>query len=473
MRTTQSLTLVLLILVVPLVALLTFPSHPMLVTHALAQNSSNNVFDPSLWKTFQQGNGPTVTETNQSLVITIPSSSTNDPTIGGFGAGIGSLCQLRGDFDLQVAFQLLVWPPQNGVRVGLGPSVGGLGDASTPFAVERDSFSPSDTFPSEYYVTHLLDGVSGLTHANDSSGFLRITRTGSFASGYYLNGTNWVQIHSGPVVTSDVGFGFGAWSHDYLFSRQTEKVVMNNFTLNSGQMLCPTLTTNPKSGPAGTLVTVTGKGFPTDQNYNPISPTVAITFDDMFIGFATNNGGSFTFTFDIPLAQAGLHNIKATDYTTGTNASTTFELTAAQSALSMNLTVGTIYFPGDTVVTNLLVTSKGTPVGQSGLLLNLTLIRPDNSRLSLNATSIGAGLFNAVYSIPKTGRIGTYSILAVAHNSGIGDGSALASFEVKLPWLSAQGPTLAAAGVASIATIGIGLVSWRKGYLKRSPKDSY
>ncbi len=449
------------------------PIHSVAATPVLKESFANNAFDSSMWKIFQQGTGPTVTTANQSLVITIPANSINDPAIGGFGAGIGSLCELRGNFDMQVAFQLLVWPQENGVRVGLGPSLGGRGASPTPFAVERDSFSVYDTVQGEYYVTHMLDGVHGNNPTSDLTGYLRIARTGGFATGYYMNGSTWVQIHSGPVDAQDVGFAFAAWSHDYLFSHQTEKVAFSNFTLNSGQLLCPALTLNPSSGPIGTLVTVRGNGFPTAQSYSPIFPTVAITFDDMSIGSTTNNGGSFTFTFNIPLAQAGLHEIKATDYASGTNATTTFDVTPAQSFLSMSLTVGTVYFPGDTAVTNLLVTSNGTPIGSSNLKLNLTLMRPDNSRIALNVSSLGGGLFRVSYTIPKTALLGTYLIIAVAHSSGVGDGSAIASFEVKLPWLSTQGSNIAVASVASMATVGIALVSWRKGYLKRAPKDPF
>ncbi len=446
--TPRVLSFVLLIMMVPLAAIIIYPSHTAAATPSLTANFAGNPFNSSTWKTFQQGTGPNVTLANQSLIVTLPASSTNDPTIGGFGAGIGSLCELNGDFDVQVAFQLLVWPQLNGVRVGIGPSVAGRTQGSAPFAVERDSFSIYDTVPGEYYVTHLLDGVNG-------------------------NNPAWTQVHTGPTVTSEVGIGFAAWSHDRVFSHQTVKVAFDNFTLNSGQLACPTLTSNPNNGPVGTLVTVKGTGFPAVQYYNLIFPTVAVTFDDMSIGSTTNIGGSFTFTFNIPLAQAGLHEIKATDFATGTNATTTFQVTTAQSALSMSLTVGTVYFPGDTAVTNLLVTSNGLPAGPSGLQINLTLTRPDNSKITLNATSIGRGLFKVSYPIPKTALLGTYLILAVAHDSGIGDGSALASFEVKLPWLSAQGPTIAVAGAASIATIGIALVSWRKGYLKRSPRDAF
>ncbi|HVH15521.1 MAG TPA: hypothetical protein VNA15_07375 [Candidatus Angelobacter sp.] len=471
--TPRILSVVLLVVIAPLAAILIIPSHPVATTQVVTENIMNSAFNSSIWKTFQQGNGPSVSVTNQKLIVTIPANSTNDPTIGGFGAGIGSLCLLRGDFDMQVAFQLLVWPNLSGVRVGLGPSLGGHGAGGTPFAVERDSFSIFDSVQGEYYVTHLLDGVNGINPASDLAGSLRITRTGGYATGYFMNDSKWTQIHTGPVVTSDVGFGLAAWSHDSLFSHQAAKVAFGNFTLNSGQLDCPTLYVTPNTGPVGTLVTVTGKGFPTAQSYNPIFSTVAVTFDDMSIGSTTNAGGSFTFAFNIPLAQAGVHWIKATDFATGTNASTTFQVTAAQSALSMSLTVGTVYFPGDTAVANLLVISNGIPVLSSGLHLNLTLTRPDNSRLGLNATALGEGLFKVSYQIPKTALLGTYLVVAAAHGSGIGDGSTLATFEVKLPWLSAQGPTLAIAGAASMATVGIALVSWRKGYLKRSSKDPF
>ena len=111
-------------------------------------------------------------------------------------------------------------------------------------------------------------------------------------------------------------------------------------------------------------------------------------------------------------------------------------------------------------------------MGSPNLHLNLTLTRPDNSRLVLNETDLGRGMFKVSYSIPKMTLLGTYLIVAVAHESGVGDRSTLASFEVKLPWLSTQGPTIAIAGAASLATVGVAVVSWRKGYLKRSPKRS-
>ncbi len=461
----------LLIVLVSFGVVFLLPLRPVSAAPVLVENFNGDSFDHSIWQTLVLGTGPSVTVANQSLIVNLPPNSLDDPTRSVFGAALVSGCTLQGDFDMQVGFQLEAWPSYNGVRTGLGSVFqlyGSGSEYSNHYAIERDSFALTRDFPNnQSYVTDLLDGVQGFVPANDLGGMLRVTRSGSTATGYYLNAGNWLTVHSGPMTTTNVGFGFGAWSHNYAFSQQQVKVSFTNFTLTSGRLDCPTLTASPPTGPIGTQVTVTGIRFPLPPaNYD--APSVEVTFDDMFLGSTTNNGGSFAFTFDVPTAQPGIHEIKATDFSTGTNATTTFRVILARSPLSVSLSVGTVYFPGDTVVASVLVTSAGMPLSSSGLQLHLNLTRADFSNIALNVTSIGSGLFRASYSLPKTAQIGTYSLLASANIPALGSGSALGTFEVKLPWLSSQGSTAAIAGVASVATIGVALVSWRKGYFKRS-----
>jgi len=73
------LTLVLIIILIPLTAIMIFPN-TVAATPSQTENFSNNAFNSSIWKTFQQGTGPSVTIANQSLLVTIPTGSTNDPT---------------------------------------------------------------------------------------------------------------------------------------------------------------------------------------------------------------------------------------------------------------------------------------------------------------------------------------------------------------------------------------------------------
>ncbi len=448
------------------------PIHSVSAAPVLVENFNNNSFDSTIWHTFQLGNGSSLLVANQELQVALSPNSFDDPARGAFGAGLVSKCKLQGAFDMQVGFRLQVWPLFNGVRTGLGSIVDP--NYATHYAVERVSFAGVHDNPlGEYYVTDLLDGVQGIAHANDSYGMLRITRSGGVATAYYFSSGSWILLHSGPMTTGDVLFAFGIWSHNYVFSHQAVKVAFDNFTLNNGQVLCPAITASPTNGPIGTRVTVHGSGFSTPQGFPIGIPSVVVKFDDMTLGSTTNNGGFFAFTLDVPEAQPGVHEIKAIDFATQTNATAFFVVTIAPAALSVSLSVGTVYFPGDTAITSVLVTSNGVPVGQFGLQLNITLTGPDNSKVTLNATSIGGGLFKVSYAISRTALIGTYSILAVARDRGTSNASAIGSFEVKLPWLSSQMTATVVGGAASIATIGIALVFWRKGYVRRSTKEPF
>jgi YVTN family beta-propeller protein len=228
----------------------------------------------------------------------------------------------------------------------------------------------------------------------------------------------------------------------------------------------PSLQINPSTGPVGTKVLVQGTNIPVSA--------VEITFDDVFIGTTVVSNSSFSFTLDVPQAQLGIHQIKAVDQFGAVAASTNFVVSpSGPPSLAVTLTVGTVYFPGDTVVASVLVTFNGTPLSASGLRLSMNLTRPDNSNIVLNVTAIGSGLFRASYPLPKTAQVGTYSIIAIATDPTVANGSALASFEVKLPWLSSQTSTLTVAGLAAAATVGVALVSWRKGFFKKPSKDPF
>jgi hypothetical protein len=93
-------------------------------------------------------------------------------------------------------------------------------------------------------------------------------------------------------------------------------------------------------------------------------------------------------------------------------------------------------------------------------------MRPDGSNVTLINTFVGSGVFRAAYTVPKAGPIGTYAIVARAHVANVEDASALATFEVKLSWLSAQGPALMTAAIALTGATAIAAIIWRKGVFR-------
>jgi len=230
----------------------------------------------------------------------------------------------------------------------------------------------------------------------------------------------------------------------------------------------PVLTLTPTSGPAGTTVTLHGSGFP---NLFPGQTTseFLITFDNQFIGYSFGNS-TFTFTFSVPIAQAGSHSIHAQElYSSFPDTQTTFTVTAPPGSLSVSVTTGTVYFPGDTVTIFVQTSLNGSPTTVTSI--QATLIKPGNNNASLTLTFVTMGLYKATYTVPSTGPIlGTYAIVVKAHQAGSGDAQSLTTFEVKLLWLASQGKNITA-GIAITGLVGVAAVAWQKGYFRRKERE--
>ncbi len=452
-----SLAAAMLLVLIPISGVFLTNVHAPATTPVLNDNFNSNSINSTLWQERITGIGPSVAATNQRIEVSLPGTSVNDPTGQVFGGGLSSVCLLRGDFDIQVDFNLLVWPQSSGVRVGLW-----LQDSPVPVpGVERTGFVPIDfpSLPRELYLTDFGDGVQGVA-TSDLTGTLRVARTGATLSGYYLSSGNWILIHSGPAAnTGDSHFGLIALSHNAVFGNQDVKVAYDNFAVNSGQLLCPTLRLNPPSGSLGTEVQVQGSGFPSPA-YGPNQ--FLVSFDDMFLGTADSINGMFTFTFDVPHAQAGHHTINAIDFSTGVKATATFLVLEPlpESNLAVTMDTGTVYFPGDAATIYVLTTLNGAPSGPSAVQLLVSITRPNGTSSALNLLSIGTGLYKLSFSIPKAGSTGTYAIIATASSAGTAHASTLRSFEVKPPWVSPGGPTILSAlslpdSVPNVAIIGM------------------
>ena len=210
---------------------------PLCTSTALGQvridDFNDNIIDPALWTSRLVGVGPTIAQTNQRLEITFPANSAETGQ-GVFWSGLDGACQLTGDFDIQVDYELLAWPSSNGVRVGL----------HTSGVIMRASLGTSADFPGrpwrEWYVTDFVGAGLTFVDTSDLAGKLRLTRSGSTLTGYYFSSGNWVAVSSTQVTTADVPFILSAWSHDFAFRDQAVQVAFDNFTVNQGQLVgCP------------------------------------------------------------------------------------------------------------------------------------------------------------------------------------------------------------------------------------------
>jgi len=230
-------------------------------------------------------------------------------------------------------------------------------------------------------------------------------------------------------------------------------------------ILPPILTLSPSKGPIGTKVAVQGTRFPfSPGNFFP--ETIYVSFDDIIVGSAQATNGTFTFVLDVPFAQSGPHEIRAHDFYTGAHADASFQVLPTINPMSVSIQVGTIYFPGDTAVITVLASAPGT-TGPSTINIQVILMRPDGTNVSLPVTQIAIGLSRASYRIPSTGLIGTYAVLVKVRSAGQ-TANSLQTFEVKPTWLSSNSGNILTGAIATASVLGLVGVAWKKGYFGSS-----
>ncbi len=142
----------------------------------------NSGIDPFWWATSTDGGS--VNAVNQRVELTQGNAA------AGVGTGLNLNPLITGDFMVQMDYTLLNWPADNRERLGLGST-----DTLLPFPLAVERISDSG-FGGEVYLTHFPDGVQGNTATSDTSGKLRLTRTGDTVSGYFWNGADWTLVDS-------------------------------------------------------------------------------------------------------------------------------------------------------------------------------------------------------------------------------------------------------------------------------------
>lgn len=244
-------------------------------------------------------------------------------------------------------------------------------------------------------------------------------------------------------------------------------------TLTDGQVVIlplPVITATPATGPVGTTVTLHGSGFIPVYPYST-SNQFLITFDNQLVGYASGNT-SFTFTFNVPLAQAGPHQIHAIqqNYPSNLDTQTSFTVTASPGSLTISVTTGTIYFPGDTVTIFIQTNLNGQSTTPTSI--QAVLLRPGNQTTTLTLTMQTTGVYKTTYTVPSTGPVlGTYAVIVKIHQTGTNDAQTITSFEVKLTWLASNGKNITTAA-AITGLVGVAALAWYKGYYRRKDNDS-
>jgi len=210
----------------------------------------------------------------------------------------------------------------------------------------------------------------------------------------------------------------------------------------------------PSFGPAGTKVQVSGLGF---GAFEPLT----LSFEDTVVcEVYTDNAGSFTVTFNIPLSQSGTYVIEAryeNDYVQATYTVVDVD------PLDVNIDVGSLYFKGETAEFYIQTSWKGRPIDVTSM--SATIYTPDGTAKTVTYQRIARGLYRIQYTISGKGSMtGTYTLTVEAQ--ALDDimnayGTSIRTFIVKSTW-ERETPKAAALSLASIGVISAMVLLWRK-----------
>ena len=189
----------------------------------LSMNDDFNgtAIDTSKWDVVIVPSGiGTILETNQRAEMTITAAGLV------IYEGLQSRCKVSEDFDVQVDFTLLNWPAQNFYTVRLSADslpAGPLGVVG----IYRNSYN------NENVQMRTVNGVVQNLVVSDSSGKMRLVRTGSTISGYYWNGSQFILLGSSPTTTIDTRIVLD-FASPSTTSPPNVKIAFDNFMVNKG-----------------------------------------------------------------------------------------------------------------------------------------------------------------------------------------------------------------------------------------------
>ncbi len=202
----------------------------------LFEDFNDNIVNAQWWKTVSVANGGSATEQNHRLEIDVPATASGLPE---FLAAFQSQFKLRGDFDIQVDFNLLTWPANNGMRMGIV-----LSNSNNRYRATVHRISQAGTVPGGESHTATLDTgeaseIVTRVVTNATIGRFRMVRSGSTFTSYYWDSAinKWTSILVGGNSTLDINVTLQAWSSDTQFQHMAELVAFDNFIVNTGTII--------------------------------------------------------------------------------------------------------------------------------------------------------------------------------------------------------------------------------------------
>ena len=291
--------------------------------------------------------------------------------------------------------------------------------ASSKSAGSTGSWSGTFTVPVSPSGSHSVNAYGPLTLSGSAPGvFFTVPnrvlsinpRSGPPSTVVTVTGTGFGTNESGititfdnnPVASAKSANSLGSWSDTFIVPTSlsgahnisaygpvtpSDYVPIVIFTVPNR-----TLVINPRNGPPGTVVTVTGTGFGTNET------GISITFDSNAVtsGISSNSQGNWSGTFTVPASVSGPHSVSA--YGSSTLAGSLPGITfVVNPTIAVNPTSGP---PGSSAT----VTGSGFSAGETGVMITF-----DSNSISSGISADSLGNWSGTFTVPASS-LGSHNI---------------------------------------------------------------
>lgn len=209
----------------------------------------DGIMDTSLFHTINDPGGSVVAAGGRLVAAVLHDADPSTQPFDQIDEHIGTQCTLNGDFDVQVDYALLTWPPHGGFFAMLNGifADGAIARVSTAFDAPYDeSYNGWSSGP-----PFLFDQAN----TSDRAGQMRLARRAGVLYEYARNGpaAPWTLIHTGGPATGNTVASVGLWAPENTWAHVDGSVAYDNLFFRSGVFTCPTwwADTGPDWQPAG------------------------------------------------------------------------------------------------------------------------------------------------------------------------------------------------------------------------------
>ena len=196
------------------------------LTAPFADGFDDGVVDTSLWHVIADPGGSAV-ESEGRLVLSIAAGSVPGGPWNQVDTHLGSQCELTGDFELRVDYELLQWAP-----IGFYAALhsfwdgAGISRAANQWGQQYIGWVPGDGF-----------GIP----TGDLRGSFRLVRTGPVvASSVRASASDpWTAVFGGSSTGVDTVYGLGLTAPGDQYTGDAATVAYDGFRVESGTFACP------------------------------------------------------------------------------------------------------------------------------------------------------------------------------------------------------------------------------------------